>query len=96
MSKLNQNHIGTNFDEFLADTQMLDEVTAISHKHVLSMQIKLAMEKKHLTKSEMAKKMHTSRSAVDRLLNPNNPNITLDTIDRACIALGMRLNISLV
>ena len=54
------------------------------------------MEKKHITKAEMTKKMHTSRSAVDRLLNPNNLNITLDTIDRACIALGMKPNISLV
>jgi antitoxin HicB len=96
MSKMNQNHIGTNFDEFLTETALLDEVIAVSHKHVLAMQIKLAMEKKHITKAEMAKKMHTSRSAVDRLLNPNNPNITLDTIDRACIALGMRLNISLI
>lgn len=96
MSKMNQNHIGANFDEFLAETELLDEVIAVSHKHVLAMQIKLAMEKKHITKVEMAKKMHTSRSAVDRLLNPNNPNITLDTIDRACIALNMRLNISLV
>lgn len=96
MSKMNQNHIGTNFDEFLIETELLDEVIAVSHKHVLAMQIKLAMEKKHITKAEMAKKMHTSRSAVDRLLNPNNPNITLDTIDRACIALGMRLNISLI
>ena len=96
MSKMNQNHIGTNFDEFLTETALLDEVIAVSHKHVLAMPIKLAMEKKHITKAEMAKKMHTSRSAVDRLLNPNNPNITLDTIDRACIALGMRLNISLI
>jgi antitoxin HicB len=96
MSKMNQNHIGTNFDDFLTEAALLDEVIAVSHKHVLAMQIKLAMEKKHITKAEMAKKMHTSRSAVDRLLNPNNPNITLDTIDRACIALGMRLNISLM
>ncbi len=53
------------------------------------------MEQKHITKSEMAEKMETSRSAVDRLLNPNNPNVILDTLDRAAIALGMKLNISL-
>ena len=50
MSKMNQNHIGTNFDEFLTETALLDEVIAVSHKHVLAMQIKLAMEKKHITK----------------------------------------------
>ncbi|BBJ31421.1 hypothetical protein RAS_05300 [Rickettsia asiatica] len=54
------------------------------------------MEQKHITKSEMAEKMETSRSAVNRLLNPNNPNVTLDTLDRAAIALGMKLNISLI
>ena len=54
MNKINQNHIGTNFDDFLEKIQLLDEVIGISHKHVLSMQIKLAMEKKHITKAEMA------------------------------------------
>lgn len=96
MYKVNQNHIGTNFDDFLQETELLNEVVVISHKHILAMQIELAMKKKHITKAEMAKKMHTSRSAVDRLLNPNNPNTTLDTIERACIALGMRLNLSLI
>ncbi|WP_408634812.1 helix-turn-helix domain-containing protein [Rickettsia asiatica] len=58
--------------------------------------MKQIMEQKHITKSEMAEKMETSRSAVNRLLNPNNPNVTLDTLDRAAIALGMKLNISLI
>lgn len=68
MNKINQNHIGTNFDDFLEKTQLLDEVIGISHKHVLSMQIKLAMEKKHITKAEMAKKMHTSCTSQDLIL----------------------------
>lgn len=54
------------------------------------------MKTKHVTKIEMAKRMHTSRSAVDRLLNPSNPSVTLDTMDRAASALDMTLNISLV
>lgn len=96
MSALNQNGIGSNFDDFLNEIGILEEVTAIAHKRILANQIKQVMEQKHITKLEMAKKMETSRTAIDRLLNPNNPNVTLDTLDRAAIALGMRLNISLI
>nr|WP_253307786.1 helix-turn-helix transcriptional regulator [Rickettsia endosymbiont of Ceutorhynchus assimilis] len=96
MSTINQNGIGSNFDDFLNEIGILEEVTAIAHKRILANQIKQVMEQKHITKLEMAKKMETSRTAIDRLLNPNNPNVTLDTLDRAAIALGMRLNISLI
>ena len=95
MDKINKKHIGSNFDDFLDEIGILNEVTAMAHKHVLANQIKQAMEQKHITKLEMAKRMETSRSAVDRLLNPNNPNVTLDTLDRAALALGMKLNVSL-
>ncbi|HJD65756.1 MAG TPA: helix-turn-helix domain-containing protein [Rickettsia endosymbiont of Bembidion nr. Transversale] len=96
MNKLNQKYIGSNFDNFLNEIGILEEVTAVAHKRILAEQIKQIMEQKHITKTEMAKKMETSRSAVNRLLNPNNPNVTLDTLDRAAIALGMKLNISLI
>lgn len=95
MNKGKQKHIGSDFDKFLTENRMLDEVTAVAHKRVLAFQIQNAMIEKHLTKSEMAQKMHTSRSAVNRLLNPNNTSITLDTIDRAAVALGKKLKISL-
>lgn len=96
MNKLNQKYIGSNFDNFLNEIGILEEVTAVAHKRILAEQIKQIMEQKHITKTEMAKKMETSRAAVNRLLNPNNPNVTLDTLDRAAIALGMKLNISLI
>lgn len=96
MNKLNQKYIGSNFDDFLNEIGILEEVTAVAHKRIIAQQIKQIMEQKHITKSEMAEKMETSRSAVNRLLNPNNPNVTLDTLDRAAIALGMKLNISLI
>lgn len=89
-------HLGSNFDDFLAENSILDECTSVAHKRIIAFQIKNAMTLKCLTKSEMAQKMHTSRSAVDRLLNPNNPSVTLDTIDRAAGALGMKLSISLI
>lgn len=96
MNKLNQKYIGSNFDDFLNEIGILEEVTAVAHKRIIAQQIKQIMEQKHITKSEMAEKMETSRSAVNRLLNPNNPNVTIDTLDRAAIALGMKLNISLI
>jgi DNA-binding Xre family transcriptional regulator len=95
MNKMNEKQIGSGFDDFLNEIGILNEVTAVAHKRVLAWQIKQAMEQKHITKLEMANKMATSRSAIDRLLNPDNPSVTLDTLDRAAIALGMKLNISL-
>ncbi len=96
MNRKNMECVGSSFDDFLADSALLECVTAMAHKRVLAFQIKQAMEQKHMTKTAMAEKMHTSRSAVDRLLNPDNPSVTLDTIDRAASALGLKLNISLV
>ncbi|CAK6516978.1 helix-turn-helix domain-containing protein [Rickettsia helvetica] len=96
LSTKRKKYIGSNFDDFLNEIGILEEVMAIAHKRILAEQIKQIMEQKYITKSEMAEKMETSRSAVNRLLNPNNPNVTLDTLDRATIALGMRLNISLI
>jgi antitoxin HicB len=96
MKKINEKYLGSNFDDFLDEKDILSDVISLSHKQILAMQIKTAMLKMKISKVDMAKKMHTSRSAVDRLLNPNNPNVTLDTIDRAASALGMNLTISLV
>ena len=87
--------IGSSFDEFLQEEGTLSEVTALAHKRVLAWQIEQAMKNQHITQVEMARRMQTSRTAVHRLLDPNNPSITLDTIDRAVSALGMKLNISI-
>lgn len=96
MEMIDESKIGSTFDNFLKEEGILEEVTAIACKRAITWQIKQAMEKQHLNKVDMAKRMHTSRAALDRLLNPNNPNLTLDTLDRAATALGMSLNISLV
>lgn len=96
MKDINQERLGSTLDDLLESEDELMEVTAIAHKQVLAWQIERAMKAKHLTKVEMARRMHTSRSAVDRLLNPKNSSVTLDTIDRAASALGMTLDISLI
>jgi|APCry1669191812_1035378.scaffolds.fasta_scaffold24788_2 predicted XRE-type DNA-binding protein len=96
MEKVRETNIGSSFDEFLESEGILGSVTAIAHKRVLAWQIEQAMKASHVTQVEMAKRMHTSRSSVHRLLDPDNPSITLDTIDRAANALGMKIDISIV
>jgi antitoxin HicB len=89
-------HLGSNFDDFLIEEEILAEVEAIAIKRVLAFQIAQLMEEKNLSKTEMAKRMNTSRTALDRLLDPQNESATLQTLERAAIALGKRLHIELV
>lgn len=88
-------HVGSDFDEFLESEGLLSEVEAVAVKRVLAHQLTLLMEEKKLTKTAMAQRMHTSRSALDRLLDPSNPAVTLQTMDRAARILGKRLRIEL-
>ena len=89
-------HIGSDFDDFLGEEGILAEVEAVAWKRVLVFQIQQEMAHRQLTKSAMAAKMQTSRAAVSRLLDPNNPSATLQTIERAALAVGKRLRIELV
>jgi DNA-binding Xre family transcriptional regulator len=89
-------HIGSSFDEFLAEEGILQEVSAVAQKRVLAWQLSQAMRKRRITKAQMARRMHASRSALDRLLDPDNPSVTLATMDRAAAVLGKRLSIQLV
>ena len=89
-------HVGSDFDDFLAEEGLLDEATAVATKRVLAFQIAQAMEEQELSKSAMARAMNTSRSALDRLLDPEVPSVTLLTIERAVRALGKRLEVKLV
>lgn len=93
--KVKNPHHGSSFDEFLKEEGMLDEVEDAAIKRVISYQAKKAMDKKRLTKTELARLMRTSRTAVDRLLDPENESVTLNTLRHLASALGMRLKISL-
>ena len=88
-------HIGGDFDDFLRDEDMLDEAEAVATKRVIAYQIAQEMERAHITKAEMARRMKTSRPAVDRLLDPANPSVTLSTLERAASAVGKRLKVHL-
>ena len=87
---------GSRFDDFLKDQGIYEECSAAALKRVLARQIEREMEKQQLTKSVMAAQMNTSRSQLDRLLDPDNDKVQLDTLFRAARAVGKDLEIHLV
>jgi antitoxin HicB len=84
-------HSGSTFDSFLEQEGIREEVEAVAIKRVLAWQLEQAMRQQQTTKRAMAKQLHTSRSQLDRLLDPRNVSVTLDTITRAARALGKRI-----
>ena len=84
-------HSGSTFDSFLEQEGIREEVEAVAIKRVLAWQLSQAMQEQQKTKQAMAKQLHTSRSQLDRLLDPQNISVTLDTITRAARALGKRV-----
>ena len=88
-------HIGSSFDDFLIEEDLLGEAEAAATKRVIAYQLSQFMEENKLSKSAMARRMQTSRSALDRLLDSSNPSVTLRTMDRAARALGKQLRIVL-
>src|SRR5689334_15828481 len=86
-----KDHSGSTFDSFLDQQGIREEVEAVAIKRVLAWQLEQAMHQQQKTKQAMAKQLHTSRSQLDRLLDPQNVSVTLDTITRAARALGKRV-----
>jgi antitoxin HicB len=88
-------YIGSNFDDFLAEEGLLAETETVAVKRVIAYQVEQLMKEQNLTKTEMSRRMNTSRAALERLLDPANQSITLQTLERAAKALGRRLQITL-
>jgi antitoxin HicB len=88
-------NIGSSFDDFLQEEAMLEETTAIAMKRVISWQIAEEMKAQQLTKTALAKRMHTSRAALNRLLDENDSSLTLTTLASAAAALGKKVNLQL-
>jgi antitoxin HicB len=93
--KTNKSPLGSSFDEFLREENIYEESTLAATKKVLAMQIAKEMEKQNISKTSMAQRMHTSRSALNRLLDPNCESVTLQTLDRAAQCLGRQLRVTL-
>ncbi|MBD3377250.1 helix-turn-helix domain-containing protein [candidate division KSB1 bacterium] len=93
---MDNKHIGSNFDDFLEEEGILAEVEANAIKRVLAFQLADLMQKENISKTALAKRMKTSRSSIDRLLDPQNKSVTLQTLERAALVLGKRLEIKFV
>jgi hypothetical protein len=89
-------HSGSSFDDFLEEEGILDAVDAVAIKRVIAWQLAEAMKAEQITKKAMAERMGTSRSQLDRLLDPANGAVHLDTIAKAARAVGKRLRIEMV
>ncbi|ROM71779.1 Fis family transcriptional regulator [Pseudomonas brassicacearum] len=89
-------HIGSDFDDFLAEQGIAEEVSAAALKRVIAWQIAEAMKLQKVTKKTLAQRMHTSRTAVDRALDQNDAGMTLATLASAARALGQRVEVRLV
>src|SRR6266571_7869137 len=86
-------HSGSTFDSFLDKEGIREKVEAVAIKRVLAWQLEQAMRERQKTKQAMAKELHTSRSQLDRLLDPQNVSVSLETITRAARVLGKRVTI---
>lgn len=88
-------YLGSSFDDFLEEEGLRADAEAAAIKRVIAYQIAIEMKQAHLSKTAMAEKMHTSRTALDRLLDPANVSVTLQTLERAALALGKSLKVEL-
>lgn len=96
MKKRKNPHIGGKFEDWLKGQGMYEEATSAAIKKVVAWQIQQAMEEQNLTRTEMARRMETSRVQLNRLLDPTNDGVTLATLSRAAAIVGRRLRLELV
>jgi len=96
MNENRHKNIGSSLDDFLAAEGMLEAFQNTAVKEVLAWRIAQEMKRLKMTKSEMARRMSTSRAQLDRLLDPQNESVTLHTLQKAASVLGRRIKIELV
>jgi antitoxin HicB len=92
---MNEQYLGSDFDDFLAEENLLEHCQAVAIKRVIAFQLMQFIEDNKLSKSEVARQLQTSRTALERLLNPNNTSITLESIVKVARLTQKRLSISL-
>jgi len=93
---MKKENIGSSLDDWLREEGIYEETSAAAIKRVLARQISQEMAEQKLTKTDMAKRMHTSRAALERLLDPDNDAVTLNTLFKAATAVGRQINLELV
>lgn len=90
---MGKKNVGGRFDDFLQEEAILEDATAVALKRVIAWQIAEEMKAQQITKTELARRMHTSRAALNRLLDEADPSLTLTTLASAAAALGRKVNI---
>ena len=93
---MRKKNVGSSFDRWLREEGIYEETTAAAIKRVLARQVEAAMKQQHVSKAEMARRMRTSRAALDRLLDPENEGVTLATLQKAATAVGRQIHFELV
>jgi antitoxin HicB len=96
MTDKKNGQIGASFDDFLKEEGIFEEVKTVAIKRVIAWQLEEAMKTSHISKAQMAKRMKTSRSQLDRLLNPEHSGVTLETLSRAAHVIGRNIRVELV
>ncbi|MCH7227753.1 Fis family transcriptional regulator [Haloferula sp. A504] len=89
-------HRGSDFSDFLAEEGLLPEVEVLALKRAVALQLQEALEQEKLSKTQLAKRMKTSRAALDRILDPTNPSLTVASLGKAAAALGRKVDLKLV
>ncbi|MBR6199974.1 MAG: XRE family transcriptional regulator [Spirochaetales bacterium] len=92
---MNENYIGDSFDDFIEEEGISVEVENEAVKRLISYNLLDAMKEQHINKTEMAKRMNTSRAELNRLLNPNNDSVTLSTLKKAANIVGKKIILQL-
>jgi antitoxin HicB len=96
VSKSDNPHWGSTLDDFLAEEGIYEEATTAAIKKVIAWQLAEEMQRKSITKKRLAELMHTSRAQIDRILDPDKGNVTIETLQRAASLLGRQLRLDLV
>ncbi len=89
-------HIGSDFDDFLANEGFAEEVSAAALKRIIALQLEQVMKQQRVSKKALAERMNTSRTVVDRALDQSDPGMTLATLACAARALGQRVEVRLI
>lgn len=93
---MKKKNVGSSFDSWLREEGFYEDVSATAIKRVVARQVEAAMQEKGFSKTEMARRMHTSRAALDRLLDPQNDAVTLSTLQKAAAVVGREIRLELV
>jgi DNA-binding Xre family transcriptional regulator len=92
---MKQEHIGSDFDDFLKAEHLLAECEAGALKRVIAWQIEQEMKRRKISRAKLASRMKTNRAKIDRLFSGKNTSVTLELLEQAALALGRKLRVEL-